>query len=140
MVGSPVEVSMASKDKRPAVRSNGQSIGPTIDSDEGFSPTADPVNPQDRLFNGPVPMVSSPGMTTRRPFSEPTRPPLHYNDGTGPDERVTSRRPNTIGPLGNAAALADHHEDTPIQGTDKNKYSAGPNDGRTLNGVEIRGT
>ncbi len=127
-------------DKRPPKRPNGQSIGPSMDSDEGFDPRPDPVNPQDRLFAGALPTVMPQAVTLRRPFNEPTRPPLHYSDGGGPDESVTSRRPNTIAPLGNDAALADHHEDRPLPGSDKNKYSKGPDDGYTTNGVEIRGT
>lgn len=117
-----------------------EAIGPSQDGVQGFGGGVNPPNPQDAIFSGPIPLRTSPGMTTRRPFSEPTRPPLHYNDGTGPDESVTSRRPNTIGPLGDSHSDMDHHENRPIQGEDRQPYSKGTDDSRTTNGVEIRGS
>lgn len=128
---------MASK----KAKSDTEAVGPTQDGQGGYGPTVNPPNPQDRIFSGPLPTISSPGMTTRRPFSEVTRPPLHYSDGGGPDESdVTSRRPMVYAPTDNRELTLDHCEDRPAAGIDPNKYSTGPDNSRTTNGVEIRGT
>lgn len=86
-----------------------------------------PPNPSDAIFQGrALPIRQAQTQTMRRPFSEVTKSPLHFDEGRGTDERVSSRRPG-------ASPGAS-------QGEDQNKYSHGPNVGKTLNGVEIRGT
>lgn len=108
---------------------------------QGEASGALPSNPSDAIFQGrSLPLMTAQAQTMRRPFSEPTRPPLHYSDGAGPSEGVTSRRPAMTGPPGNVGAQIDHAELRPIQGVDKQPYSSGSNTGMTTNGVEIRGT
>lgn len=104
----------------------------------GPSQTAggDPPNPQDRLFSGALPIKTPAQVSLRRPFSEPTRPPLHYSDGPGPDEGVTSRRPAVAPNLGYQAAQ-DAREERPLQGKDLGQV---PNTTHTTNGVVIRGS
>lgn len=115
-----------------------EAIGPAQDGQRGYNPTANPPNPQDRIFSGPLPTINPQAQTVRRPFSEPVRPPLHYSDGGGPDESdVTSRRPMVYAPLGDQASASDHCEDRPATG---NGPGPVPNTTHTTNGVVIRGT
>ena len=46
----------------------------------------DPSNPGDDLRHGPIPVKSTPDMTIRRPFSFPTKPTLHRNEGLSMDQ------------------------------------------------------
>lgn len=115
-----------------------EAIGPAQDGQRGNDPTANPPNPQDALFSGPLPLLPSPAQTLRRPFSEVTRPPLHYSDGGGPDESdVTSRRPMVYAPTDNSKLTTDHCEDRPPTG---NGPGPVPNTVHTTNGQVIRGT
>lgn len=132
---------MATKKPQATKGDSLEAKGPAQDGQNGFDPTSNPVNPSDRIFLGsPLPMISAQVQGMRRPFREPVRPPLHYSDGGGPDEAVTSRRPPTQAALGGIHLEVDHKESRPIQGEDANKYANGPDDGYTTNGVEIRGT
>lgn len=77
----------------------------------------------------------------RRDFYEPVRNPLHYLDGPGTDEVVTSRRfplPQIQGQMHSRLDHMDYDED--CFGEDPNKYSQGSNEGMTTNGQPIRGT
>lgn len=101
--------------------------GPTMAPGAGL-----PLNPSDHIVDGsmPLPILLPQAQTMRRPFTEPTRPPMHFLDGPGPDEIVSGRY---------------------FQGGDFDEGRYGPKSaegGRrptsvndvTLNGVEIRGT
>lgn len=117
--------------------SNLEAKGPT-QGEGGYNPSALPSNPSDAIFQGgSLPTIAPQMMTLRRPFSEATRPPLHYLDGPGPDEAVTSRSPHATPILGNAHSDLDHCEERPIQGQ---PVRVDPDTSRTTNGVEIRGT
>lgn len=116
---------MATKSPR-----NVEAVGPTQTAG------GDPPNPQDRLFAGALPTYVPPQTTVRRPFTEPVRPPLHYADGPGPDEAVTSRQAPPA-PLDDSHSVLDHKELRPIQGK---SVGIVPNTTHTTNGIEIRGT
>lgn len=107
----------------------------------GYGDGSTPPNPSDAIFLGrALPIIPPQDTVGRRAFNEPVRPPLHYDEGAGPDESTTSRRPAYVGPLGETAKLIDHTELRPMPGVDKQPYSHGPDDSRTTNGVQIRGT
>jgi hypothetical protein len=40
-------------------------------------------------------------LTGRRPFTMPTRPPLHFRDGCGPEQSVSNGEDLEQGPYGN---------------------------------------
>ena len=117
----------------------GERPGPTV-AIGGFAAGILPPNPSDAILAGrELPLRLADGVTGRRPFSEPTKAPLHYNDGPGPEEIVSSRR--TQPPLATLLGHEDHFDaDAHRFGEDANKYSKGANDGRTLGGAEIYGT
>ena len=100
-----------------------------VNEDGGWGATALPTNPSDEIFQGrALPLRLPEEMTVSRPFSIPTKPPLHFNEGLdGAAEVVTSRTVKGE----NAGAPA---------GEDKNKYSGNPNDAYTSNGVIIYGS
>jgi hypothetical protein len=75
----------------------------------------------------------------RRAFKEPTRAPLHYYDGPGPDEVVTARKIPPAPLLDGHKWAADNFELRPDAGPDNAHYS-GDGASTTSNGVEIRGT
>lgn len=106
-------------------------IGPSQSGVDGYGGGMDPVNPQDRLFNGALGTMIPPGMTERRPFSMVTRNPLHYLEGPGCDEVVTV--PNRKFPRD-----IDLQEAAGQPG--REGATGGPNDPKTLNGAEIYGT
>ena len=112
--------------------------GPAQDGQRGYNPSPNPPNPSDDIFMGSrLTMVPAQQQTLRRPFSEATRPPLHYLDGPGPDETTTSRSP-VVQPIpGDSHSNLDHAELRPIQGQ---PVRVDPNTAYTSNGVEIRGT
>lgn len=115
--------------------------GESQSGESGYGSVANPPNPSDAIFLGRSLMtVPAQDVTGRRDFAEPVRPPLHYSDGCGPDERVSSRRPAIQGDLGDVSLELDHYNFTPPQGVDKQPYSHGDNPAYTSNGVEIRGT
>ena len=117
-----------------SARTKGEVPGPTI-AVGGYAASALPPNPSDTIIGGgPLPLMLAQETTMRRPFKEVTHTPLHYNDGPGPDEQVTSRRTFP------ALVLGPEHRDNPPVGNDPNRYSAGENSATTLRGVEIRGT
>lgn len=106
---------------------------------------AQPPNPSDAIMMGaPLPMIRAEASVLRRSFTDPIRPPLHYTDGSGPDEVVTSRRPVPPKQLGSTESDRDH--------TDQDADSFGPQsrsggrgrDGadsdKTTNGTPIYGT
>ena len=112
---------------------------------EGGSTGRIPENRSDDIIMGmPLPMVytavGGPDTPLRRDFNEPTRNPLHFNDGPGTDENVTSRRPKMTAAHGNVHLTVDHDDVRPIQGENKQPYSAGEDEERTLNGAVIYGT
>lgn len=115
--------------------------GPAQDGQRGYNPQA---NPSDQIFQGSqLPLVSEQAQTLRRPFTLPVRSPLHYNEGPGTDEVVTSRRPMVPAIQGNLPLDMDHGDYRPegFFGVDKVKEgNKKPGDGYTSNGVEIRGT
>ncbi len=113
---------------------SGEAIGPA----QGGA--GNPVNPSEQIFLGsPLPILQPQSLTGRRAFSLQTKNPLHYDEGPGTDETVTSRRPAVLPLLGE---LDSDHTDYLSHdfGEDPNKYSSGQNDSTTTNGVEIRGT
>lgn len=120
-------------------RTKGEKPGPT-QSVGGYGATSLPPNPSDAILAGrPLPLVDAEYSTLRRPFTCPTRNPMHYNDGPGTDEVVTSRR--TQPPLSTLLGHKDHEDLAEhLFGEDSNKYSGGPDDGVTSNGVPIYGT
>lgn len=128
---------MAAKRQLPTL----QGIGPSESGQGGFGPVTNPPNPSDAIVYGAkLPVVMPVDMTQRRDFSEATRPPLHYLDGPGPDEGVTSRLVPPA-PRGDSHKWAmDNFEKRPIQGPDNSRYTGGPNQDKTSQGVEIRGT
>lgn len=122
--------------------------GPSAE-DQGYGPGILPSNPSDEIFQGrALPIIPPTNTTARRDFTQPTRSPLHYNDGPGTDEVVTSRRSSDNGQIdgsiaSNAHAMTDHkdYDDQARRyGTNKQPYSHGSNVSTTLHGVEIRGT
>ena len=130
----------SSKSKAP--RSSGTSPqlpGPT-QAAGGYNPSRLPENRSDEIIAGAaLPLLMPAYASARRSFSCPTRNPMHYNDGPGTDEVVTSRR--TQPPLATLLGHRDHEDLAEGKfGVDKNKYFAGPNDCCTLGGAEIYGT
>lgn len=119
-----------------------EAIGPSESGYEGFGPEgANPSNPSDAIFMGrTLPMVMPVAVTARRDFNEPVRTPLHFDEGPGTDENVTSRRPKMTAPHGNITLTLDHDDVRPIQGYDHNLYSHQPDVSVTENGVPIYGT
>lgn len=118
-----------------------EAIGPTQSGNGGYGPGKLPMNPSDQIFSGSqLPIRMPEALTMRRTFNEATRSPLHYNDGPGTDEVVTSRRPNMPPLLGNDHAMGDHFEDRPMPGFDHNLYAARDDNSKTLNGADIYGT
>lgn len=115
---------------------------PTEDGQSGYGPGgANPPNPSDAIIAmSPLPTRMPDALTRTRPFSEATRSPLHYSDGPGTDENVTSRRPILKGLIGNSHSDGDHAEVLPELGQDHNRYSSNPDESKTTNGVEIYGT
>lgn len=105
-----------------------------------------PENRSDQIMLGVLTLpvihmqVGEPDQPMRRAFREPVRPPLFYNEGAGPDEAVTSRRPIIPGLMDAISREIDHDELRPIQGVNKQPYALGSNDEHTLNGEWIRGT
>jgi hypothetical protein len=133
----------SNKSKQPkAAKNDYEAIGPAESGFSGYGADgANPVNPSDAIFMGrPMTTVMPSATVTSRPFREATRSPLHYNDGPGTDENVTSRRPPLYGLLGNSHSDLDHEEVLPIQGVDHQPYSHGSNVSTTLNGADIYGT
>ena len=119
-----------------------EAIGPAQSGYAGYGPQgADPANPSDTIFSGrSLPIRQPEAVTLRRAFNEPTRSPLHYNEGPGTDENVTSRSPKLTAPHGDVTLTLDHDDVRPIQGTDPNRYSTQPDDAYTTNGALIYGT
>lgn len=112
---------------------NIEAIGPSQSGMTGYDTGggADPVNPQDRLFSGAIPVIQATSVTGRLPFSCPTRNPLHYLEGPGCDEVVTvpqRRFPRDL-ELMEAAGQPGREGST-----------GGPNESKTLGGAEIYGT
>lgn len=108
-----------------------------------------PPNPADALRDGPLPTrmpeYGNNGVM-RRPFNIPTKAALHRRDGLdGAAETVTVNERH-FGDLGlssqptEPAGDWDHQDYGANPGQDANKYSKGPNDERTKNGVIIYGS
>ena len=121
---------------------NYEAVGPTESGYERYGPEgANPPNRSDDIFFGSsLPILAPAAVVVCRPFKEATRSPLHYEDGPGTDELVTSRKPVTQPLLGNVHADLDHAELRPMPGYDHNLYSSQPDDEHTTNGALIYGT
>lgn len=113
-------------------------LGPSMSG--GYGANTLPPNPSDMMMEGKaIPIRPPQDQVTRRSFSIPTKPPMHYNDGCGPDEVVTSRRTNT--PIDTLLGHQDHCDKLEHSfGQNPNHYSDGPDDATTTNGVDIYGT
>jgi hypothetical protein len=119
-----------------------EQIGPTESGYEGFgSDGVNPSNPSDAIFQGAI-LITIPAqeVVQRRSFQEATRSPLHYLEGPGTDETVTSRSPRSAPITGNLHSDFDHAELRPLPGPDTHQYGASPDDAYTKNGALIYGT
>lgn len=117
-------------------------IGPSESGYTGFGEDGvNPTNPSDAIFEGsPIPVIPAQETVMRRSFQEATRSPLHYLDGLGTDEVVTSRSPRSAPIPGNLHSDLDHAELRPLPGPDKHQYSASLDAAYTKNGALIYGT
>lgn len=103
-----------------------QTPGPTQAPGSGL-----PANPSDEIYAGrPLPIIPPQAEVMRRPFSEPTRNPLHYLSGPGTDEIVSGR--NYQGQDFAEGLFGPKSMEGGRRPTSKNDV--------TLNGQEIRGT
>jgi len=124
--------------KRSSTRTAGEPAGPTEQG--GFGAGTLPPNPSDAIRGGAaLPLMLPDAMTMCRPFTQVTKNPLHYTDGPGTDEIVTSRR--TMPAIEHILGKPDHIAlDEHQYGEDPHQYSHGPNDEFTSAGAWIRGT